>query len=52
MTVTTSLGAVVTADPLADAGDLLRRADIAMYGAKRAGRNGLQIFNPEIHLAD
>jgi diguanylate cyclase (GGDEF)-like protein/PAS domain S-box-containing protein len=51
MTVTTSLGAVVTNDPLADAGELLRRADIAMYGAKRAGRNRLEIFGADVHHA-
>jgi len=52
LTVTTSLGALVTNDPLANAGELLRRADIAMYGAKRAGRNRLQIFGPDIHHTD
>ena len=52
LTVTTSLGAVVTNDPLATAGEMLRRADIAMYGAKRAGRDRLQIFGPDIHHAD
>jgi EAL domain-containing protein (putative c-di-GMP-specific phosphodiesterase class I) len=48
LTVTGSLGAVATADPLADPGELLRQADIAMYAAKRAGRNRLQIYTPEL----
>jgi diguanylate cyclase (GGDEF)-like protein/PAS domain S-box-containing protein len=51
LTVTASLGATATSDPHADPGELLRRADIAMYGAKRAGRNGFQVFSTEVHLA-
>lgn len=39
LTVTASVGAVMTSDPDADPGDLLQRADMAMYGAKRAGSN-------------
>lgn len=45
MTVTASLGAVVTSDPLADPDVLLQQADIAMYAAKRSGRNRLQVYD-------
>jgi PleD family two-component response regulator len=30
--------------PGVDAKDLLRQADLAMYGTKRLGRNGCQLF--------
>ena len=49
LTVTGSLGAVMTSDPDADPGDLLQRADMAMYGAKRAGRNRVQVYSPQLH---
>jgi diguanylate cyclase (GGDEF)-like protein len=49
--VTGSLGVVVTVDPHVDPGELLRRADVALYGAKRAGRNRFEVFDAEIHLA-
>jgi diguanylate cyclase (GGDEF)-like protein/PAS domain S-box-containing protein len=45
LTVTGSLGVVVSDDPHVDPGELLRRADIAMYAAKRAGRNRFQVFD-------
>ncbi|WP_264004199.1 putative bifunctional diguanylate cyclase/phosphodiesterase [Mycolicibacterium sphagni] len=32
--------------------ELLRRADAAMYSAKRARFRGVQIYNPDMHLAD
>jgi diguanylate cyclase (GGDEF)-like protein/PAS domain S-box-containing protein len=50
LTVTGSLGVVVSDDPHVDPGELLRRADIAMYAAKRAGRNRFQVFDAELDL--
>ncbi len=47
--VTGSIGVVVTDDPLLDPGELLRRADVAMYGAKRAGRDGFEVFDADAH---
>lgn len=45
ITVTASVGGVLTSEPLVDAGELLRRADSTMYAAKRAGRNRLEIHD-------
>ncbi len=52
LTVTGSLGVVLTADPHLDPGELLRRSDVALYDAKRAGRNRFEVFDAKIHLAD
>ena len=45
--VTASMGATVYPIDASDADTLLRHADNAMYGAKQAGRNGYQFFDPE-----
>jgi diguanylate cyclase (GGDEF)-like protein/PAS domain S-box-containing protein len=45
--VTASLGVTVYPVDRSDADTLLRHADHAMYGAKQAGRNGYQFFDPE-----
>ncbi len=45
--VTASLGATIYPVDRSDADTLLRHADHAMYGAKQAGRNGYQFFDPE-----
>jgi diguanylate cyclase (GGDEF)-like protein/PAS domain S-box-containing protein len=42
--VTGSVGVVTTDDPALDPSELVRRADVAMYGAKRAGRNRFEVF--------
>jgi diguanylate cyclase (GGDEF)-like protein/PAS domain S-box-containing protein len=46
LTITASVGIVLTNDPLVDSGELLRDADIAMYRAKDAGKNCFQVFSP------
>ena len=46
-TVTGSIGVVVTADPGASPGVLLQQADIAMYEAKGAGRDGFRLFDSD-----
>jgi diguanylate cyclase (GGDEF)-like protein/PAS domain S-box-containing protein len=48
MRVTGSLGAVATCDPAAAPGALLQQADLAMYAAKRAGRNHFEIYGSEM----
>jgi diguanylate cyclase (GGDEF)-like protein/PAS domain S-box-containing protein len=50
LAVTGSLGVVVTDDPHVDPGELLRRADIAMYAAKRGGRDRFHVFDAGIDL--
>jgi diguanylate cyclase (GGDEF)-like protein/PAS domain S-box-containing protein len=47
--VTGSVGVVATADPQIEPDELLRRADVAMYGAKRAGRDGFEVFDGTTH---
>ena len=49
LTVTGSIGVVVTGDPLVEPGELLQQADIAMCDAKGAGRDGFRIFDASLH---
>ena len=51
LTVTASVGAVLTGDPYADPGELIQRADSAMYAAKRAGRNRFHVFEAALDPA-
>jgi len=46
LSITASAGIVLTGDPLADPGQLLQDADIAMYHAKDAGKNCFLVFSP------
>jgi diguanylate cyclase (GGDEF)-like protein/PAS domain S-box-containing protein len=45
ITITGSVGAVLTGDPRADPIELLQQADSAMYIAKRAGGNRCHVFD-------
>jgi predicted signal transduction protein with EAL and GGDEF domain len=46
--LTASIGVVVNTDPEANAGDLLRDADVAMYRAKEKGRDRIEMFHPTL----
>ncbi len=46
-----SIGITVFADEARDAGELLRRADLAMYRAKAAGRGTVRFFDPSLQAA-
>jgi diguanylate cyclase (GGDEF)-like protein/PAS domain S-box-containing protein len=48
---TASIGIVLFSDARDDIGELLKRADMAMYEAKGAGRNTLRLFNPGMEAA-
>ncbi|MDO9318034.1 MAG: EAL domain-containing protein [Gammaproteobacteria bacterium] len=45
---TPSIGAILFSDHGESAQELLKRADIAMYQAKHAGRNTMRFFNPKM----
>jgi diguanylate cyclase (GGDEF)-like protein len=47
-TSTCSVGATLFGDVHEEAGELLKRADIAMYAVKTTGRNGLCFFDPKM----
>jgi len=44
-----SVGAACTTDPDVEPAELLRRADLAMYAAKRAGGGRYEIYDPAVH---
>ncbi|MCK9388454.1 MAG: sensor domain-containing diguanylate cyclase [Sulfuritalea sp.] len=48
---TPSIGITLFADHQEGVDDILKRADLAMYQAKAAGRNTLRFFNPETQAA-
>jgi diguanylate cyclase (GGDEF)-like protein/PAS domain S-box-containing protein len=48
---TASIGIVLFKDAGDDIGELLKRADMAMYEAKNAGRSTLAFFNPAMQAA-
>jgi diguanylate cyclase (GGDEF)-like protein len=47
--VSVSIGAAVRLPETADAAELLRNADFAMYMAKGSGKNCFQLFDAEVH---
>lgn len=48
---TSSIGATLFSDHNAGIDELLKQADIAMYQAKKAGRNTLRFFDPEMQAS-
>jgi diguanylate cyclase (GGDEF)-like protein/PAS domain S-box-containing protein len=46
-----SIGLTLVDDPHAAPGDILKRADMAMYEAKAYGRNALRLFSPDMQVA-
>jgi diguanylate cyclase (GGDEF)-like protein len=51
LSITASVGVVVTADGSASAGELLCQADDAMYDAKRAGRDQVVLHEANARTA-
>ena len=51
VTVDASIGIVLTCPGVRDPADLMRRADIAMYRAKRNGRGRYELFTDDMLLA-
>ncbi|TWT77741.1 Cyclic di-GMP phosphodiesterase Gmr [Posidoniimonas polymericola] len=47
-TVGLSIGLVSSVKGKGEVGDMMRQADIAMYAAKSAGKNGVRVFSPEM----
>ena len=47
--VTACLGGVLSGPDASDAETLLRRADLAMYAAKRSGKNAVRLYSPGRH---
>ena len=50
LAVHASIGVAVSGSTGASADDVLRNADLAMYGAKTNGKRGYAMFEPEMHL--
>jgi diguanylate cyclase (GGDEF)-like protein len=48
ITVTASIGCASTADPGTSPDSLMADADMAMYEAKRGGKDGVAVFTPEL----
>ena len=46
-----SVGVALAPDEGVDPGELMRKADIALYAAKGAGRGGYKVFSPELDSA-
>lgn len=49
--ITTSIGVTLLSDAKEDIDGPLKRADLAMYQAKAAGRNALRFFDPQVQAA-
>ncbi len=49
--ITPSIGITVFENHLISIEELLKQADIAMYQAKKAGRNALRFFNPQMQTS-
>jgi len=50
--ITASVGVAFACDAPSDSERLLRRADVALYAAKRAGRNAWRVFEPAMEAAN
>jgi diguanylate cyclase (GGDEF)-like protein/PAS domain S-box-containing protein len=49
--ITTSIGIAISNENEISSEDLLRNADIAMYQAKKSGRNNVCFFDPQMQIA-
>ena len=49
--ITASIGVAISNDHKLDPEDLIKNADIAMYQAKKSGRNKIRFFDPQMQTA-